>query len=253
MLFRSYEAAFVFAGVRGLRQWLYGMYFQDDWRVTPRLTLNLGLRYEFTTVPTEAFGRLANLRGQYDKQVVVGDPLWENPSLKNFAPRIGFAYDPFGDGKTSIRGGGGIFYDQLLPLYYRDSPFRILPFQQRIFVTPQNLATALNVPQGTPVIPFPNAHTFYTPQQRLSDPAVQIDLMNYRPHQPYTTQYNLTIQRYNENSDGIQAVLTNRADLNMAALQVAKYAAARQPRLDAKLEILDGSRFGFALRKESAE
>ena len=45
------------------------------------------------------------------------------------------------------------------------------------------------------MIPFPNAHTFYSPQQRLSDPAVQIDLMNYRPHQPYTTQYNLTIQR----------------------------------------------------------
>lgn len=66
-------------------------------------------------------------------------------------------------------------------------------------------------------------------------------------------KYNLTIQRYNENSDGIQAVLTNRADLNMAALQVAKYAAARQPRLDSKLAILDGSRFGFALRKESAE
>lgn len=66
-------------------------------------------------------------------------------------------------------------------------------------------------------------------------------------------KYNLTIQRYNENSDGIQAVLTNRADLNMAALQVAQYAAARQPRLEAKLAILDGSRFGFALRKESAE
>ncbi|HWP85591.1 MAG TPA: TonB-dependent receptor [Terriglobia bacterium] len=184
-----YEAAYVFAGTRGLRQWLFGLYFQDDWRMNSRLTLNLGVRYEVTTVPTEVNGNLANLRNQLDPQVTVGDPLWINPSLKNFSPRIGFAYDPWGDGKTSVRGGYGIYFDQLLPIYYRDSPFRILPYQQRFFITP----TDAIVPGG--VIPFPNAINLFVPQARLSDPNVQVDLSNYRPHQPYTMQYNLTIQR----------------------------------------------------------
>jgi hypothetical protein len=184
-----YEAAYVFAGTRGLRQWLFGLYFQDDWRMSPRLTLNLGVRYEVTTVPTEVNGNLANLRNQLDPQVTVGDPLWINPSLKNFSPRIGFAYDPSGDGRTSIRGGYGIYFDQLLPIYYRDSPFRILPYQQRFFITP----TDPIVPGG--VIPFPNALDLFVPQESLSDPNVQIDLSNYRPHQPYSMQYNLTVQR----------------------------------------------------------
>lgn len=65
-------------------------------------------------------------------------------------------------------------------------------------------------------------------------------------------KFKFTIQRYNENADGVQAVLTNRADANMAAVQVAKYAASRQPRLESKVEFSDGNRFGFALRKDSA-
>ena len=83
------------------------MYFQDEWRVRPRLTLNLGIRYEFITSPTEVAGRIANLREQFAPDVIVGNPYFLNPSLKNFAPRVGFAYDPTGDGKTSIRGGFG--------------------------------------------------------------------------------------------------------------------------------------------------
>lgn len=65
-------------------------------------------------------------------------------------------------------------------------------------------------------------------------------------------KFKFTIQRYNENADGVQAVLANRADANMAAVQVAKYAASRQPRLESKVGFSDGNRFGFALRKESA-
>jgi polar amino acid transport system substrate-binding protein len=64
-------------------------------------------------------------------------------------------------------------------------------------------------------------------------------------------KFKFTIQRYNENADGVQAVLANRADVNAAAVQVAKYAASRQPRLESKLALADGNRFGFALRKES--
>jgi hypothetical protein len=185
-----FEAANVFAGTRGLRQWLVGMYLQDEWRASSRLTLSLGIRYEFVNSPTEVAGRIANLRKQLDLDVTVGNPYFLNPSLKNFAPRVGFAYDLAGDGKTSIRGGYGIYYDQLTQLNYRVGAFRVLPFQQRFLVTAQTL------PPGLAAIPFPNAgDLFLTQPPATRDPNVQIDLTNWDPHQPYAMQYSLTMQR----------------------------------------------------------
>ncbi|MBI4479413.1 MAG: TonB-dependent receptor [Acidobacteria bacterium] len=102
------------------RQSLFGLYFQDDWRVNPQLTLNLGLRYEITSTPHVLNERYSNLHkfltqgASYPEDFVLGNPPWLNPSLKNVAPRIGFAWDPTGSGKTSIRGGVGIFHDQVL-------------------------------------------------------------------------------------------------------------------------------------------
>ncbi|MBI4479411.1 MAG: TonB-dependent receptor [Acidobacteria bacterium] len=102
------------------RQSLFGLYLQDDWRVNPQLTLNLGLRYEITSTPHVLNERFSNFPHyftagkSYPQDFVLGNPPWINPSLKNFAPRFGFAWDPTGGGKTSIRGGVGIFYDQLL-------------------------------------------------------------------------------------------------------------------------------------------
>lgn len=115
------------------RDWnskMFGFFVQDSFAVSPKLTLNLGLRYEFITVPTEADGKVANLRNlDTDTANTVGDPLFKNPSHKNFAPRIGFAWDPKGDGRTSIRGAFGIYYDELNIPYLqagnlnRNSPF----------------------------------------------------------------------------------------------------------------------------------
>jgi len=99
-----------------------GFYVQDDWRVHSRLTLNLGLRYETITDPYEINGRGSSIRNLYtdpgptclDPLCVQGsDPekLIENPTRLNFSPRVGFAWDVFGDGKTAIRAGAAILYD----------------------------------------------------------------------------------------------------------------------------------------------
>jgi hypothetical protein len=79
----------------------------------PHFTLNLGVRYEFQTVPVEKYDQITNLRDPFAAERTVGNPLWDNPSLWNIAPRIGFAWDPLGDGRTSIRGGVGLFYETI--------------------------------------------------------------------------------------------------------------------------------------------
>lgn len=104
------------ATTRGIRETLLAGYIQDDWHIAPRLTFNLGLRYEFTTVPTEVNGKLAVLTSPTSTTAHLGNPYFANPTYKNFEPRIGFAYDLFGNGKTALRGGFGIF--DILPLPY---------------------------------------------------------------------------------------------------------------------------------------
>ena len=94
---------------RGIRETLLGFYVQDDWRARPNLTLNMGLRWEMVTVPTEVQGKLANLINITDPTPHLGSPLFSNPTLRNFEPRVGFAWDPFRNGKTAVRGGFGIF------------------------------------------------------------------------------------------------------------------------------------------------
>jgi outer membrane receptor protein involved in Fe transport len=105
------------------RYFLYntlGFYVQDDYHVTPRLTLNMGLRYEFMTTPREAAGKQYAIRNlKTDTTVLPGGelaawipgPVMQNKTFRNFSPQLGFAWDIFGDGKTSIRGGGGVYYD----------------------------------------------------------------------------------------------------------------------------------------------
>src|SRR5262249_28301225 len=126
-----------------------GYYFQDDWKIAKKLTLNLGLRYELNLPPVENINKIASFDPKTNTIKVaggqeafinsqnqlelrprpdVGNRLWETDK-NNFAPRIGIAYRPFGDNKTVIRAGFGTFYNLqivgngITPLS-RNSPFR---------------------------------------------------------------------------------------------------------------------------------
>jgi len=99
---------------RNLSQWLYAGYVQDDWRIKPRVTLNLGLRYEYQSVPTEDH----NLLGTFDPSVgleQVGKNISSiyNGDHRNFSPRLGVAWDVTGKGTTVVRAGGSIIYQLL--------------------------------------------------------------------------------------------------------------------------------------------
>ena len=109
--------------LRGYRETMMGFYAQDDWQVRPNLTLNLGLRYEFITNPTEVNGLIATVPADWDDVdpetgTIVNNIFKENPSLNNWAPRVGLAWDPTGSGRTAIRAGIGLFFDQIIPVHY---------------------------------------------------------------------------------------------------------------------------------------
>ena len=123
---------------RKLRQTVYGFYVQDDIRVSSSFTVNAGVRYEPTSNITETERRLAQLidfaspTATLDDTTVL-DALVKNPTLRTFAPRLGFAWDVGGTGKMSVRGGAGVFYDLLtvnVPIV-QNTAVRVPPFINR--------------------------------------------------------------------------------------------------------------------------
>jgi hypothetical protein len=167
---------------RDLRQTLFGLYVQDDWRIRPNLTLNLGVRYEMVTVPTEVHGKLANLRNITDDvpQVHLGDPFFDNPTLKNFEPRFGFAWDPFHNGKMAVRGGVGLF--DVLPLPYQ---FPLLT----TLATPFFGYTVINKANFTRSNAFFDGIPATLPANKLRQ-----TFLEPHPKRNYVMQWNLNVQ-----------------------------------------------------------
>lgn len=132
-------------------------------------------------------GKISNLRHVADSQLTIGEPWHSNPSLKDFAPRVGLAWDPFKTGKTSVRAGFGIFYDQILPKYYVFSGSLDPPFTTR---TSRMLSPML----------FPNALQDFNVNAPLCpapSPCLMPNLqtVNFDLQPAYIMQYNLSVQR----------------------------------------------------------
>ncbi|MGI9106835.1 MAG: TonB-dependent receptor domain-containing protein [Pyrinomonadaceae bacterium] len=154
---------------------LFGLYAQDSFRLHPRLTINAGLRYETTTQPVDLYGRDSALINLTDSAPTVGQ-LYENPTRKNLSPRFGFAWDVFGDGKTSVRGGYGLYFNT--------------NNQQNLIVTVTN-------PPATPriIIGLPSLRPTFPVPQLERGIGNSIRPVEYNLKNPNVHVYNLNVQR----------------------------------------------------------
>jgi len=170
---------------RNLRQTLFGAYVQDDWHARSNLTLNLGLRYEMTTVISETKGKLANLRNITDATAHLGNPFFGNPTLKDFEPRVGFAWDPLRNGKTAVRGGIGMFDVQPLPYQFPLLTTQAIPFfSYTVVKDPAGLCAC--------AAPFFN---FGGQDVTFSANRLRTTYTDPNPKRTYVMQWNLNVQQ----------------------------------------------------------
>jgi outer membrane receptor protein involved in Fe transport len=199
---------------REMRQTIPSVYIQDDWRFRPNLTLNLGLRYEMATVVNDAQGKFgslvslfepsssttadANMRcgTQFNAATAFGvasqpgtscdsvGPYYKNPTLRDFEPRLGFAWDPFRNGKTSVRGSFGMYDILPLPGYFLLQQNQAAPFM--IF------KSATKKKNGALPFAAGSGQTLLTgsTSSRLAASTIETD-----PKRSYMMQWNFNIQR----------------------------------------------------------
>jgi len=129
------------------------VFAQDDFKFTSRLTLNLGVRYEYWTNPVGSSTQSLNAISNAPGLITFGNPKTDK---NNIAPRVGFAYDPTGRGKTSIRGGFGIAYD----VKFQNFASITLPPQLQSELNPASACTLSPKPSWCPTASTPNGAGF---------------------------------------------------------------------------------------------
>ena len=167
---------------RGFRQNLAGAYLQDNYRWLPNVTVTLGLRYEMASVPGEVNGLVSNLRDIYGTNLNAGHALFQNPTDRDFEPRVGLAWSPAADEKTSIRAGFGIF--DVLPLIYEIAMLEAYsgPFS--------SLVTLINPPAGS--FPYGGYQTILS--LNASGAPVREPSIQYDPPRNYVMQWNASVE-----------------------------------------------------------
>ena len=160
---------------RDFREIEFDGYVHDEWKVRRNLTVNVGIRYEFVTNPTTNVHPLNTLIhppfGTFQR---VPNVFASNPSVRNWDPRIGFAYDPFGDHKTAIRAGFGIFYNPIHARSYASGYY-------------------FNPPYALAFVPLPQ---FPNPFPGALPPPAQLVGVDYNTDvTPHLYQWNFNIQR----------------------------------------------------------
>ena len=162
------------ASPAGWRWTTFSGFAQDDIEVRPSLTVNLGIRYEFSSTPTEVNGLIANLRSPLDSQITVGGQLF-NTIARSWAPRVGFAWSPLSGRDASLRGGYGVFFNPLVVNMYANS--RLAP----------TFVETVSIPRA----PFPNPlATGLSPLRSTTGQSIDFTL-----NQPYTQHWNLQWQQ----------------------------------------------------------
>ncbi len=158
----------------------WDFYGQDDWRVTPRMTVNIGLRYDYNTTWNVAHGDQRNFIYATQTFGPVGQSAYSAPRT-DFAPRVGFSWDPFGKGETVIHGYGGLFFMPLQP-----SPNTLADNM------PQNATVSDNLFDWlfgvVPSIAYPNVPVLVASEQ-------SVFIFPTNPRDPYSTNWLFGVQQ----------------------------------------------------------